>query len=152
MKKAMESTSQCWGGWEVVGLEQQPREKGTQFSGAEVCSRQGCCQQQGWAPPCPNLILKDSLFKNQQRFPLLSLGTVNIPFFPAAVQTDKAVARAPNLRELGEPFLKHTIVATMTWLQLYCWLIITRKKEEKREEKNKTKEKAFLNVGVQRKT
>lgn len=80
----------------------------------EVCSRQGCCQQHGWTPPCPNLIPKDSPFKKQERFPLLSLGTVNIPFFSAAVQTDKAVARAPNRRELGEPLLKHTTVATLT--------------------------------------
>lgn len=78
-----------------------------------MCSRLAC-QQQGWAPPCPNLIPKDSPFKKEERFPLLSLGTVNIPFFPATVQTDKAVARVLNLRELGEPFLKHTIVATLT--------------------------------------
>lgn len=84
--------------------------------------------------------------------PVIS-GNSKHPLFFAAVQTDKAVARAPNLRELGEPFLKHTIAANLTRLQLYCWLFITRKKEEKREEKkNKTKEKAFLNVGVQRKT
>lgn len=45
--------------------------------------------------------------------PVIS-GNSKHPLFSGAVQTDKAVARAPNPRELGEPLLKHTIVATLT--------------------------------------
>lgn len=66
------------------------------------------------------------------------------------MQTDKAVARAPNLRGLGEPFLKHTFVADSDMTAIYCWLIITRKKKKKRKAKKNPEEKAFLTVGVQR--
>lgn len=67
--------------------------------------------------------------EKQERFPLLSQGMVNIPFFPSVVQADKAVARVPNLRGLGEPFLKHTFVADSEMTTIYCWLIITRKEK-----------------------
>lgn len=45
------------------------------------------------------------------------------------MQADKAVARVPNLRGLGEPFLKHTFVADSEMTTIYCWLIITRKEK-----------------------
>lgn len=67
------------------------------------------------------------------------------------MQTDKAVARAPNLRGLGKPFLKHTFVTDSDMTAIHCWLIITRKKEKKKKP-TATKEKALLTVGVQRKT
>lgn len=118
----------------------------------------GLAAANSWAGnwPSPALIPKDSHFKPKEleRFPLLSQGTVNIPlffFFPASLQTDKAVARAPNLRGLGKPFLKHTFVTDSDMTAIHCWLIITRKKEKKKKTTT-TKEKALLTVGVQRKT
>lgn len=99
--------------------------------------RAGCCQQLGWelALPSPHSQGLTLQTKRAGEISPVIAGNSKHPsifFSPASLQTDKAVARAPNLRGLGKPFLKHTFVTDSDMTAIHCWLIITRKKEKKK--------------------